>query len=106
MTVEREHEWPRPRIIQAVSDALGTPDVRRKLLFTVAILVLFRFLANIPVPGIDTQALAAGVELGPFFGMLDIFSGGALRTASIVAMGVYPYITASIIMQLLVPIVP
>ncbi len=104
--MEREQEWPRPRIIQAVSDALGTPDVRRKLLFTFAILALFRFLANIPVPGIDTQALAAGVELGPFFGMLDIFSGGALRTASIVAMGVYPYITASIIMQLLVPIVP
>jgi preprotein translocase subunit SecY len=104
--MEREQEWPRPRIIQAVSDALGTPDVRRKLLFTFAILALFRFLANIPVPGIDTQALAAGINLGPFFGMLDIFSGGALRTASIVSMGVYPYITASIVMQLLVPIVP
>ncbi len=104
--MEREQEWPKPRIIQAVSDAMNTPDVRRKLLFTLAILILFRFMASIPVPGIDTQALAAGVDLGPFFGMLDIFSGGALRTASIVAMGVYPYITASIIMQLLIPIVP
>jgi preprotein translocase subunit SecY len=103
---EREQEWAKPKLIQAVSDALSAPDVRRKLLFTVAILALFRFMANIPVPGIDTQALASVIDLGSFFGMLDILSGGALRTASIVSMGVYPYITASIVMQLLVPIVP
>ena len=97
---------PRPRLFQAVLDAVHTPDLRRKILFTLAILVLFRFIANIPVPGIDVHALKFGIELTELFGMLDLFSGGALRNASIVAMGVYPYITASIIMQLLVPIIP
>ncbi len=104
--MQRGRRWTRPKLIQAFIDSWRTPDLRRKLLFTLAILALFRFLANIPVPGVNPDALKAGIELGPLFGLLDIFSGGALRNASIVAMGVYPYITASIIMQLLVPIIP
>ncbi|MDD5092993.1 MAG: preprotein translocase subunit SecY [Dehalococcoidia bacterium] len=93
-------------MVQAVVNALHHPDLRRKLLFTFGILVIFRFIAHIPVPGVDTEALKDLFEQNQLLGMLDIFSGGAMRTLSIAAMGVYPYITASIIMQLLVPIVP
>jgi len=87
-------------------DAFSLPDLRRKLLFTLGILVVFRFLAHIPLPGVDLDALGELFERNQLLGMLDMFSGGAMRNFSIVAMGVYPYITASIIMQLLVPVVP
>ena len=87
-------------------DAFSLPDLRRRLLFTLGILVAFRFLAHIPVPGVNLDALEELFERNQLLGMLDIFSGGAMRNFSIVAMGVYPYITASIIMQLLVPIIP
>ncbi|MFA4835409.1 MAG: preprotein translocase subunit SecY [Dehalococcoidia bacterium] len=101
-----ERQGGMPKLIQAVMDSLRHPDLRRKLLFTFGILVIFRFLANIPVPGVDTDALDDIMNENQLLGMLDMFSGGALRNLSIVTMGVYPYITASIIMQLLVPIVP
>jgi preprotein translocase subunit SecY len=81
-----------------------------KLLFTFAMLVVFRFVAHVPVPAADSGALdamASGeAQLPALLGMLDIFSGGALRTVGIAMMGVYPYITASIIMQLLIPVIP
>ena len=73
-----------------------------KLLFTFAMLVVFRFTTQIPVPGVDSEALAQLFAEQPLLGMLDLFSGGALKFLSIAAMGVYPYITASIIMQLLI----
>lgn len=82
------------------------PDLRRKLLFTFAILVVFRFVAHVPLPGIDVEALRELFEGNQLFGMLDLFSGGAMRRFSVAAMGVYPYITSSIIMQLLVPVIP
>ncbi|MBI3967744.1 MAG: preprotein translocase subunit SecY, partial [Chloroflexi bacterium] len=93
-------------MLQAVLNAWKLPDLRRKLLFTFAILVIFRFLAHIPVPGIDLNALRDLFQNNQLLGLLDLFSGGAMRNFSIAAMGVYPYITASIIMQLLVPIIP
>jgi preprotein translocase subunit SecY len=96
----------RPRLFQAMIDAFSLPDLRRRLLFTLGILVVFRFLAHIPLPGVDLDALKTLFERNQLLGMLDLFSGGAMRNFSIVAMGVYPYITASIIMQLLVPVVP
>ena len=96
----------RSRLIQALIDAFSLPDLRRKLLFTLAILVIFRFVAHIPVPGVDRAALSELFESNQLLGMLDMFSGGAMRNFSVAAMGVYPYITASIIMQLLVPVVP
>ena len=80
-----------------------------KLLFTLAMLVVFRFVAHVPVPGVDRDALAAvfsGGQFGDILGFLDLFSGGALRNLSVAALGVYPYITSSIIMQLLVPVIP
>jgi preprotein translocase subunit SecY len=80
--------------------------LRRKILFTLGILVVFRFIAHVPLPGVDVQALQAFFGENLLFGMLDLFSGGAMSDFSIAAMGVYPYITASIIMQLLVPVIP
>lgn len=96
----------RPRLIQALIDAFSLPDLRRKLLFTIAMLVIFRFIAHIPMPGVDLAALKDLFDKNQLLGMLDMFSGGAMRNFSIAAMGVYPYITASIIMQLLVPVIP
>jgi preprotein translocase subunit SecY len=85
-------------------------DIRKKLLITLALLVLYRLAANIPVPGINRAAIAsltggAGAASG-LIGMLDLLSGGTMSNFSILAMGVYPYITAQIIIQLLVPIIP
>ena len=87
-------------------DAMRVPDVRAKILFTLAMLVVFRFVAQVPVPGVDTQALAQAFQQQALLGFLDLFSGGALSNLSVAALGVYPYITASIVMQILVPVVP
>ncbi|MGB2877813.1 MAG: preprotein translocase subunit SecY [Dehalococcoidales bacterium] len=96
----------KPRLVQAMMDAFSLPDLRRRILITVGILVIFRFIAHVPVPGVDQNALQALFERNALLGMLDMFSGGAMRRLSIAAMGVYPYITASIIMMLLVPVIP
>ena len=93
-------------MLEAVSNAFKLPDVRRKLLFTLGVLVIFRFIAHIPVPGVNAAALAEFFRGNQLLGMLDLFSGGALTTFSIAAMGVYPYITSTIIMQLLTPVIP
>jgi preprotein translocase subunit SecY len=93
-------------MLQAVVNAWRIPDLRRKILFTLGILVIFRALAQITLPGINIDALRQVFETNQVLNLLNVFSGGTLSTFSVVAMGVYPYITASIIMQLLVPIVP
>jgi preprotein translocase subunit SecY len=84
------------------------PELRKRLLFTGLILIVYRIGAHIPTPGIDAAALGdifakAG---GTLFGFFDLFSGGALRRASIFALGIMPYIDASIILQLLAVVVP
>ena len=83
-------------------------DIRKKLLITLGILMLFRLAANVPVPGINRDALASFFEAqgGTFIDFLNLLSGGTIRNFSLLAMGVYPYITAQIILQLLVPIIP
>lgn len=100
----------RPQLLQVVIDAFRVPELRSRILFTLAMLTVFRFVAHVPVPGVDRDALAAlfgsGTGEGQLLGMLDLFSGGALRNFSVAALGVYPYITASIVMQLLVPVLP
>ncbi len=96
----------RPRLLQALIDAFSLPDLRRRLLFTLAMLVIFRFIAHVPLPGVDLVALQEIFDRNQLLGMLDMFSGGAMRNFSVAAMGVYPYITSSIIMQLLVPVIP
>ncbi len=95
-----------PRLIQAMMDAFRLPDLRRKILFTLGILVVFRFVAHIPLPGADLAALGNFYDETPLMGMLDLFSGGAMKSFSVLAMGVYPYITATIVMQLLTPVLP
>ncbi|MEA2640552.1 MAG: preprotein translocase subunit SecY [Chloroflexota bacterium] len=93
-------------MIESVVNAFRIPDVRAKLLFTLGMLVLFRFMAHVPVPGVDYQALAQLFQSNQLLGMLNLFSGSAMRQFSIVALGVYPYITATIIFQLLQGIIP
>jgi preprotein translocase subunit SecY len=95
-----------PRLLQSVVDAMKIPDLRNRLLFVFAMLAIFRFLAQVPVPGVEREALANFFRDNELFGFLDVFSGGALRSLSVVAIGVFPYITASIIMQLMVPVFP
>jgi len=96
----------RPRLLQAMIDAFRLPDLRRRILLTLGILVAFRFVAHVPLPGVDLVGLRELFEQNALLGMLDMFSGGAMRNFSVAAMGVYPYITASIIMTLMVPIIP
>jgi preprotein translocase subunit SecY len=96
----------RPRLIQAMMDIWTLPDLRRRILFTLGILVVFRFITHVPLPGVDIVKLQEYFAQTPLFGMLDLFTGGAMTQFSVAAMGVYPYITASIIMQLLVPVIP
>src|SRR3989338_9304684 len=82
------------------------PDLRKKVLFILAMLVVFRVLAAIPIPGVEPERLKAFLSGNQFFGLLNVFSGGVLDNLSIMMLGVGPYITASIIMQLLTMIVP
>jgi len=85
-------------------------DIRRKLLITVLLLAIYRLAAHVPIPGADRQAIASIITGGgagsTFVGILDMLSGGTVSNFSVLAMGVYPYITAQIILQLLVPIIP
>ena len=85
-------------------------DIRRKLLISLALLAIYRFASNIPVPGINRELVAqltqTGGSAGGLINLLDMLSGGAVSNFSVLAMGVYPYITAQIILQLLIPIIP
>ncbi|PIU01805.1 preprotein translocase subunit SecY [bacterium (Candidatus Torokbacteria) CG09_land_8_20_14_0_10_42_11] len=81
-------------------------DLRNKILFVLLMLVVFRVAAYIPVPGVDREALRQFFAGNQFFGLLDIFSGGGLSSFSLVMLGVGPYITASIVLQLLTMIIP
>ena len=96
----------RPRLIQAMLDAFRLPDLRRRILFTAAMLVVFRLIAHVPLPGVDPVKLGEIFQQNALLGMLDMFSGGAMRNFSVAAMGVYPYITATIIMTLMTPVIP
>lgn len=84
-------------------------DIRSKLLITMGLLMLFRVAANVPAPGVDREALRlffSGAGSGGFLGFLNLLSGGTISNFSVLSMGVYPYITAQIILQLLIPIIP
>jgi preprotein translocase subunit SecY len=85
-------------------------DVRRKILITILILAIYRLVSHVPVPGANPDVLKALINrpggAGTFVGILDLLSGGTVSNFSVLAMGVYPYITAQIILQLLVPIIP
>ena len=97
-------------MIDSVRSAFMLPDLRRRILFTIGMLVIYRLAANIPVPGVNLEAWLAFTSepagTNQVIAFLDFLSGGAVRNFSVMAMGVYPYITASIIIQLLTPIIP
>jgi len=95
-------------MFDAFRNAWKLPDLRTKLLITGFILLIYQFGAHVPVVGVDPAALEAllNSQSGGLIGTLNLLSGGAVKHFSILAMGVYPYITAQIILQLLVPLVP
>jgi preprotein translocase subunit SecY len=100
----------RSPVVTYLNRVAKAQDIRRKLLITLGILIIYRAAAHIPVPGADRAALAsifAQNSVGStVIGILNMLSGGTIQTFSVLAMGVYPYITAQIILQLMVPIVP
>ncbi len=93
-------------ILQKIRTVIKDPSIRKRILFTLGALVIFRLLATIPIPGIDAESLQRLLAGNQFFGLLDIFSGGGISRLSIVMLGVGPYITASIIIQLLTMMFP
>ena len=94
-------------MIDAIRNALRIPDLRKKILFTLGIIALYRVGAHIPVPGVDPASMKDLVSgAGSALGLLNLFAGGALENFAIFALGIMPYITATIIMQLLQAVVP
>lgn len=95
-------------MLDVLRNAMRIGDLRRKILYTAALLIVFRIGSFVPVPGVDSAGLAEmlGVGTGNIFGFLNMFTGGALGRFTIFAMGVNPYITASIIIQLLTIVIP
>jgi preprotein translocase subunit SecY len=91
---------------QKIAVVLKDPVIRKRILFTLGALIVFRLLATIPIPGVDIANLERLLAGNQFLGLLDIFSGGGISTLSIVMLGVGPYITASIIVQLLTMMFP
>ena len=85
---------------------LKLPELRKKILFTLFIIALFRLLAHVPVPGVDSSSIKSYLEQSVFFGFFDLFSGGGFQNFSIVTLGLGPYINASIIIQLLTMLIP
>jgi preprotein translocase subunit SecY len=93
-------------MFEKITQIFKISELRNKILFILGILIVFRIAANVPVPGVNIEQLRRLFEGNQFLGMLNVFSGGGLTNISIVMLGVGPYITASIIMQLLTMIVP
>ncbi|HVZ58223.1 MAG TPA: preprotein translocase subunit SecY [Patescibacteria group bacterium] len=94
------------KLFSTLSTAFRTPEVRRKLIYTAVIFLVFRIFAHIPVAGVDTAHLRQLFAQNQFLGLLDVFSGGTLRNFSILALGLNPYINASIILQVLTMVFP
>jgi preprotein translocase subunit SecY len=96
------------KFIEAIANVFRVPDLRRRVLFTLGLLAVYRLGAFIPTPGVDTNRLNQFFQQnsGTLFGFIDLFSGGTFRRFTIFALGIMPYITASIILQLLTVVVP
>lgn len=93
-------------MLEALRNAFRLRDIRQRLLITLGILVVIRLVAHVPLPNVDSEAMKRVFEANQLLGMFDLFSGGAMSRFSVMALGVYPYITASIIIQLLTPLIP
>src|ERR1700681_2906480 len=96
------------KFFEAVANVFKIPDLRRRIFFTLAMLAIYRLGGHIPTPGIDANRLQEFFQQsqGTLFGFIDLFSGGMFRRLTIFALGIMPYITASIILQLLTVVVP
>src|SRR3954470_18140672 len=96
------------KFLDAIANMFRIPDLRKRVLFTLALLAVYRLGGHIPIPGIDAVRFEAFVKSnqGSVFGMFDLFSGGTFRKLTIFALGIMPYITSSIILQLLTVVVP
>ena len=94
------------KILSPLIASWKSPELRRKILITAFLFVVFRLFAHVPIPGVDTNKLASLFAQNQFLGLLDIFSGGTLVNFSILALGLNPYINASIILQLLTIVFP
>jgi len=96
------------KFIEALTNMFRIPDLRKRVLFTLGLLAVYRIGAYIPTPGIDTNRFQEffARNAGGFLGYVDLFSGGMLRRMTIFALGITPYITASIILQLLTVVIP
>ncbi|HET7473343.1 MAG TPA: preprotein translocase subunit SecY [Candidatus Limnocylindrales bacterium] len=93
-------------MFESLLNAFRAPDIRRRLLYVLGILIVFRFLAHVPVPGVNQASLQQYLQNNTLFSVLDLLSGGGLSSFSVVALGVNPYINASIIMQLMTGVIP
>jgi preprotein translocase subunit SecY len=93
-------------VFESLLNAFRAPDIRRRIFFVLGILVVYRLLAQVPLPGIDRQALADFFRNNAAFGIIDLFAGGGLSQLSIVGLAMNPYINASIIMQLMTGVIP
>ena len=93
-------------MFDSLLNAFRAPDIRRRILFVLGVLIIFRLLAHVPVPGVDKTALANFFQGNAIFGLLDLFSGGGLSSFAVVGLGMNPYINASIIMQLMTGVIP
>lgn len=93
-------------MLESLKNAVKVSELRTKLLFTLGMIFIFRLGAHIPIPGVNPERFAELVNSGLIFGFFDVISGGALKNFAIFAMGITPYINASIIMQLLTVVIP
>ena len=93
-------------MISALANAFRVPELRKRIIFTLVIIGLYRVGAHIPVPGVDVEQVQALIEGQAALGLLNLFSGGALEQFAVFALGIMPYITATIIMQLLQGVIP
>ena len=93
-------------MFESLLNAFRAPDIRRRILFVLGILLVYRLLAQVPLPGIDRTALAEFFKNNTAFGIIDLFAGGGLSQLSIVGLAMNPYINASIIMQLMTGVIP
>lgn len=92
--------------IEKIKQIFKIPDLRKSILFIIAMLLVFRLAAHIPIPGVDVNALKNFFNTNQFFGLLNIFSGGGMENFSIIMLGIGPYITSSIIIELLTIVIP
>jgi len=93
-------------VLDTFRSVFKVEELRKRIFFTLAILVVYRIGGHIPTPGVDGSVLAAALSSNSIFGMIDLFAGGAFAKATIFALGIMPYISASIMLQLLGAVVP